>query len=222
MVVAEVQTAGRGRLDRSWWAPPGSSLLLSLLLRPSVLPLQAQRLTMVCSLAVCDAIAEVAGLQAQIKWPNDVLVAGRKVCGILTELDVLEQRLRYAIVGIGINVNVDFTGAPRLMTPATSLSSEAGRAVPRLGLLCALLASIERRYTSLCEGRSFHQEWAQRMATLGHTVHVTGATERWSGLAVAVDEDGALLVRGKDGGVRRVLAGDVTLSLLPDRSKTSV
>jgi BirA family biotin operon repressor/biotin-[acetyl-CoA-carboxylase] ligase len=211
VIVADEQTVGRGRLDRTWWAPPASSLLLSLLLRPGLPAQQAQRLTIICSLAVCDAISEVAGLQAHVKWPNDVLIGGRKVCGILTELDVLQVRIRYAVVGIGINVNVDFEDAPPLMVPATSLSIEAGRPVSRLDLLTSLCAGVERRYVALREGQSFHQEWAERMATLGEPVQVTGGGERWDGLAVGVDEDGALLVRGADGDVQRVLAGDVTL-----------
>jgi BirA family biotin operon repressor/biotin-[acetyl-CoA-carboxylase] ligase len=181
VVIADEQTAGRGRL------------------------------TMICSLAVCDAIAEVAGLRARVKWPNDVLIDERKVCGILTEMDLLGERVRYAIVGIGINVNVSFQDVPLLMTSATSLAAESGRPVSRLDLLVALLAGIERRYLALCEGQAFHQEWAKRMATLGHPVQVAGSAERWDGLAIGVDEDGALLVRGEDGCVRRVLAGDVTL-----------
>jgi BirA family biotin operon repressor/biotin-[acetyl-CoA-carboxylase] ligase len=215
VVIADQQTAGRGRLQRSWWAPPGSSVLLSLVLRPAS-PSQALRLTMVCSLAVCDAIAEVAGLQAAdlrvgVKWPNDVLIDEYKVCGILTEMDLLGERVRYAIVGIGINVNVSFQDAPPLMIPATSLATALGRPVSRLDLLVALLASIEHRYLALREGRAFHQEWAKQMATLGRPVQVIGSAERWDGLAVGVDEDGALLVRVEDGSVRRVLAGDVTL-----------
>ena len=220
-VVADEQTAGRGRLDRTWWAPPGSSLLLSLLLRPDLPAQQAQRLTMICSLAVCDAIAALAGLRAHVKWPNDVLIGGRKVCGILTELDVCQARIRYAIVGIGINVNVDLEDAPPLMVPATSLSIEAGRPVARLELLASLCASVERRYVALCEGQSFHQEWAARMATLGERVQVSGPCEQWDGLAVGVDEDGALLVRGADGDVRRVLAGDVTLRPTPHPPESS-
>ena len=216
VVLADEQTAGRGRLQRSWWAPPGSSLLFSILFRPPFTPLQAQRLTMTCSLAVCDVLLEVARVEATdlhvgVKWPNDVLIGGRKVCGILTELDVQEQNLCYAIVGIGINVNVDFRDAPPLIAPATSLSIETGRPISRLKVLVALLTGIERRYLALLEGQSFHREWAARMTTLGHHVQVGSLSEHWEGTAVGVDDDGALLVRAEDGSVRRVLAGDVTL-----------
>jgi len=211
VVLAEEQTAGRGRLKRSWWAPAGGSLLLSVLLRPGWPARQAQRLTMACSLAVCDAIDATADVQAQVKWPNDVLIEGRKVCGILTELDVAGELLETAVVGIGINVNVDFEGAPPLMAPATSLMLAAGRRVSRLDLLVALLSGIEQRYLAARAGRSFQTEWAERMATLGREVQVAGATGAWQGVAVDVDADGALLVRQQDGTVQRLLAGDVTL-----------
>lgn len=211
VVLAEEQTAGRGRLERSWWAPAGSSLLLSVLLQPGVPARHAQRLTMVCSLAVCEAIAVAAGVQAQVKWPNDVLFEGRKVCGILTELEVVGERLETAVVGIGINVNVDFEGSPPLMTPATSLMLAAGRRISRTELLVALLEGIEQRYVATRAGRSFQVEWAERMATLGQEVQVRGVGEVWQGMAVGVDPDGALLVRAGDGTTRRVLAGDVTL-----------
>jgi BirA family biotin operon repressor/biotin-[acetyl-CoA-carboxylase] ligase len=215
VVLADVQTAGRGRLQRSWWAPAGSSLLLSVLLRPGWPARHAQRLTMVCSLAVCEAIAVLAGVEARVKWPNDVLIEGRKVCGILAELDVGPglggETLQTAVVGIGINVNLEFEGAPKLMAPATSLMLAAGRAISREELLVALLVGVERRYVAVCQGWSYHREWAGRMATLGREVKVSGATETWRGVAVDVDADGALLVRTEEGAVRRVLAGDVTL-----------
>lgn len=211
VVLADEQTAGRGRLQRSWWAPSGTSLLLTLLLRPSLSPRQAHRLTMICSLAVCDAISQVASVQAQVKWPNDVLIGGRKVCGILTELELVGDSLAYALIGIGVNVNADLSLAPPLMAPATSLLAEAGQTVSRLDLLAALLLGIEGRYEALRAGQAFHLEWAARMATLGCHVQVSDGDEVWCGSAMRVDEDGALLVRLSDGSVRHILAGDVTL-----------
>ncbi len=211
VVLADEQTAGRGRLDRTWWAPRGACLLLTLLLRPTLPARQAGRLTMIVSLAVCDALAEVGGVQAQIKWPNDVLVGKRKICGILTELDLSGEMLNYALIGIGINVNVEFGDAPPLMAPATSVLVETGRRVSRLALLAALLSNLEARYEAFKVGASPHQEWTARMATLGQPVQAAGAAQAISGIAVGVDEDGALLIQAADGSVRRVLAGDVTL-----------
>jgi BirA family biotin operon repressor/biotin-[acetyl-CoA-carboxylase] ligase len=211
LVVADKQTAGRGRLQRAWWAPQGTSLLTTLVLRPDLAPRQAQRLTMICSLAICDAIEQLHGIDAAIKWPNDVLIRGKKVCGILTELGLLGSQLEYALVGMGINVNVDLDAAPPLMAPATSLLAEIGRPVSRLDLLVVLLSGIERRYRALRAGGSFHEEWSARLATIGEHVRVTSGEEQWYGLAAGVDEDGALLIRSADGALQRVLAGDVTL-----------
>jgi BirA family biotin operon repressor/biotin-[acetyl-CoA-carboxylase] ligase len=211
LVLADEQTAGRGRLERTWWAPAGTSLLMTLVLRPNLLPRQAQRLTVLCSLAVCDAIVRVCGIEARVKWPNDVLIDGKKVCGVLTELGLFGDRLEYALVGMGINVNLDLADAPPLMVPATSLLLEGGVPSSRLDLLVALLSGIERRYEALQAGVSFHEEWSARLVTIGQNVRARSGEEQWHGLATGVDEDGALLIRLEDGAVQRVLAGDVTL-----------
>ncbi len=213
LVIADEQTAGRGRLQRTWWAPPGTALLISLIFRPQLAPHQAQRLTMLCSLAICEAIVKTTGLAPAVKWPNDVLLRGRKVCGILTELGLEGQRLAYAVVGMGINVNVDFSGVGELARTATSLAQELGREVSRLELLRAILVGIEERYARLCAGESPHAEWAARLATLGQQVVVTTPNERMSGVAEGVDADGALLLRDDNGVLRRILAGDVTLQI---------
>jgi BirA family biotin operon repressor/biotin-[acetyl-CoA-carboxylase] ligase len=174
-------------------------------------------LTIICSLAVCDALAQVGGVQAQVKWPNDVLVGNGKICGILTELELAGDSLAYALIGIGINVNVDFSQAPPLMAPATSVLDQTGRSVSRLALLAALLANIEDRYAALQAGASFHKEWAARMVTLGQAVVASTGNgnslgqDSIQGTAVGVDEDGALMIQVSDGTVKRVLGGDVTL-----------
>jgi BirA family biotin operon repressor/biotin-[acetyl-CoA-carboxylase] ligase len=217
IAIADEQTAGRGRLHRTWWAARGTSLLFTLILRPRLAPRRAQRLTMVCSLAVCDAIEAVTGLVAQVKWPNDVLLRERKVCGILTELELSGQELDYALVGVGINVNTDLCGVP-LMIPATSLMAEVGHSVSRVELLNRVLASLEQRYEALQAGQSFHDEWAGRLATIGQDVVATAGRERWQGTALGVDQDGALLIRLADGSVQRIVAGDVTLRSGDERS----
>lgn len=211
LVIADEQTAGRGRLQRTWWAPPGTALLMSLIFRPNLAPYQAQRLTMFCSLAICDAITRTTGLEPAVKWPNDVLLCGRKVCGILTELGIEGPRLAYAVVGMGINVNVDFGEAGDLAHTATSLAQELGHEVSRLELLRAILVGIDERYARLRAGENPHAEWAARLATLGQRVVVTTPTEQWRGVAVGVDDDGALFLRDENGLLRRILAGDVTL-----------
>ncbi len=212
LVVADYQTAGRGRLQRNWVAPPGSSLLMSLLFRPDLPPFQAQRLTMICGLAVCDAVEAQTGLQMTLKWPNDVVVGGAKVGGILTEIEVMGEQLAYGIVGIGLNVGLDPSQLPTdLVVRATSLANEIGRPVPRLPLLWSFLQALEGRYFVLKSGYSPHVEWSEKLSTLGQRVTVSGGSEVLQGVAEGVDSNGALLVRLASGRLETVLAGDVTL-----------
>jgi len=215
LVIAEEQTAGKGRLGRRWLAPPGTSLLMSLLFRPHFLaPYQAQRLTMICSLAVVDAINKVTGLLAAIKWPNDIVVRGKKAGGILTELGATAERLDYAIVGLGLNVNLDFGAVEamgELVTTATSLSQELGQEVSRLALLWRILESVEGRYQRLAAGELPHDEWASRLVTLHNHIIVDTPQGVVQGWAEGVDADGALILRTRCGERQRVLAGDVTL-----------
>lgn len=223
LVIAEEQTAGRGRLGRRWLAPSGTSLLMSLLFRPYFLaPYQAQRLTMICSLAVVEAIEAVTGLTAAIKWPNDIMVRGKKAGGILTELGATGHRLDYAVVGLGLNVNLDFGAAMgELAATATSLSQELGREVSRRALLWRILENIESRYRRLQAGELPHDEWASRLVTLHHHVIADTSQGTIEGWAEGVDADGALIVRTKGDVYQRVLVGDVTLrsaSHLPSAS----
>jgi len=220
LVIAEEQTAGRGRLGRHWWAPPGSCLLLSLIFRPPLTPTQAQQLTMIAGLACAEAVEAQTGLRPGLKWPNDLVLEGRKLAGILTELEVVGEQLVFAVVGIGLNVNVDFRRQAmdsELQHTAIGLSQALGHPVDRLALLNELLVRLERRYELLRKGKSPHAEWAARLVTLGRVVRVTPSLalqreERvLEGRAVGVDEDGALLLRLADGHLERVLAGDVAL-----------
>jgi BirA family biotin operon repressor/biotin-[acetyl-CoA-carboxylase] ligase len=223
LAIADEQLAGRGRLDRTWIAPSGSSLLTSLLFRPTFLkPSLMQQLTMVCSLAAADAVTELTGLHPALKWPNDLLLDGKKLAGVLTELGfALESSsdktaaVAWAIVGIGLNVNLDFTSVaircdwPDLADSATSLAMVLGRRVSRLRLLRAYLEHVEVRYDALRAGHSPHREWASRLVTLGQHVTVESPDGVCQGVAEAVDEIGALKLRQSDGRVKRVLAGDL-------------
>jgi BirA family biotin operon repressor/biotin-[acetyl-CoA-carboxylase] ligase len=212
LVITDFQASGRGRLSRRWEAPPGSSLLMSLVFRPDLAPHQLQRLTMICSLAMADAIASVTGLSAGLKWPNDILLGEAKVGGILTEVGLTGERLDFCIVGIGLNVNLDAADLPAdLLVSATSLSLAAGGPVARLPLLQAFLQRVDARYVALRGGQSPHREWAERLVTLGHSVIVRSGGRTLEGMAEGVDRDGALTVRLVDGSLERVMAGDVTL-----------
>ncbi|MCD6290992.1 MAG: biotin--[acetyl-CoA-carboxylase] ligase [Anaerolineae bacterium] len=211
--LAEEQTAGRGRLGRSWWTPPGQALLCSILLRPAIPPRQAQQLTMVAAVAAAEAIEATCDTPTAIKWPNDLYVQGRKVGGILTETrlsirgDVLEQ----AVVGIGINVAVDFSSQPELQHTAISLHAAAGREVSRIALFTHLAERLERRYEELLAGRSCQDIWSSRLLWIGEEVKVITPEETVVGIAVGVEETtGALLVRTSDG-IKTFQAGDVVL-----------
>ncbi|HIQ02625.1 MAG TPA: biotin--[acetyl-CoA-carboxylase] ligase [Anaerolineales bacterium] len=215
VVVAEEQTAGRGRLGRRWLAPPSTCLLFSVLFRPNLPCPQIPRLTMLCSLAAADAIREVAGLEVGLKWPNDLIVASgsgwQKLAGVLTETGVVGERVAFAVVGVGINVNVSLETLPALAPDATSILAETGREVDRATLLATILAGVEARYEGLRAGESPHAEWAARLTTLGQRVTAMTSGGPVTGMAEGVDEDGTLLLRTPDGALHRLLAGDVTL-----------
>ncbi len=217
LAITDEQLAGRGRLKRRWIAPAGTSLLTSLLFRPTFLaPTQAQQLTMICSLAAADAVREVTGLRPALKWPNDLLLDGKKLAGILTELGFGGQ-LAWVVVGLGLNVNVDFASEalrndwPDLSDTATSLALSMRQPVSRLQLLQSYLAGVEARYDALRAGHSPHQEWVARLATLGQRVTISAPEAVYEGVAEGVDETGALLLRQTNGEAVRILTGDVTL-----------
>lgn len=222
IVIAGEQTTGRGRLGRSWIAPPHANLLCSILFRPDLQPRQVHRLTMLCSMAAADAIERLTDLSIALKWPNDLLIRShlsgaaspgwRKLAGILSEAGVAGADLAFVIVGMGINVNVPVSGLAELAADATSILAETGHQLSRAQLLVEILRVTERRYRALRQGENPSSEWSARLVTLGHQVQVTTAEGSLDGVAEAVDEDGALLLRTADGTLRRLLAGDVTLA----------
>lgn len=209
MVIADEQTMGRGRLGRQWLAPAGTSLLFSLIFRPDLEAARVQGLTMVCGLGIRQAIRELTSLPAQLKWPNDILVHGRKAGGILTEIGSTGQHLDYVVVGIGLNVNLDASLLP-VEFHATSISQELGQPVSRVQLLQQILWRIEERYVALCTGKWPLTEWANALETLGKWVEVHTIQGTWRGIAEAVDDEGALLLRLENGHVKRVLEGDIS------------
>ncbi|MBN1178373.1 MAG: biotin--[acetyl-CoA-carboxylase] ligase [Anaerolineae bacterium] len=218
LVVADEQTAGRGRMGRHWVAPAGTCLLCSILFRPHLPPARAGWLTMVCALAAADAVEDVAGLHVALKWPNDLVVTGwpwRKLAGVLTETSVQGAHVDSAVVGVGLNVNVPPEALPGLAPDATSILAESGRAVERERLLAVMLHGIERRYAQVCAGASPHVEWAGRLATLGRRVRAVTAQGTLNGVAEGVDESGALDLRTDDGRRVSLTAADVSLRLEP-------
>lgn len=211
VVVADEQTHGRGRLGRRWVAPAGSSLLLSVLFRHTMPVQRAAQLTMLVGLAALEGIEATLGIRADLKWPNDVLLGERKLGGILAELEPYDGYLRWAVVGLGLNVNADLSSHPEIGQAAISLREATGIEVDRGPLLLALLRALSRRYARLASGESPVEEWQSRLCTLGRRVTVEAGGERYSGTAEFVTPEGSLFVRQDDGTRREVLAGDVKL-----------
>ena len=208
VVIADEQTAGRGRLKRVWLSPKGN-ITLSIILYPSVVNLPS--LIMLSSLAVVHSIEAITGLKPQIKWPNDVLVNDRKVCGILIESSVRGDIVDYAIIGIGINVNLRPSDFSEIQSTATSLSAELGRDVSRLRVVRQLLAEMERLYLILRAGGAIYEEWRDSLMTLGRKIRVKSGKTIYKGVAESVDRDGSLLLRRSNGTLSRIVAGDATL-----------
>ncbi len=208
VVIADEQTAGRGRIKRVWLSPKGS-IALSVILYPSVADLPS--LIMLASLAVVHAIEAVTGLRSQIKWPNDVLVNGKKVCGILIESSVRRGIVDYAIIGMGVNVNLRLPDFPEILSIATSLSDELGGDVSRLRVIQRLLVEVERLYLALRAGGSIYEEWRDSLVTLGRKVRVKSGKTVYEGVAESVARDGSLLLRHSDGSLSKIVAGDATL-----------
>lgn len=206
VVFADAQTAGRGRFRRRWVTPPGESIAVSIIFRPS--GEQLPSLSQMGALAAAQAIEAVTGLSVALKWPNDLMVNGRKVGGVLVESD--EGGL--AILGIGINVALDPESYAETAA-ATSLALELGREVSRLGLLRRLLQELDRLYSELRSGGDLRTAWADRLRTLGQTIRVQTPTGVEEGLATAVDSHGALILRRRDGSQVKLLAGEVTMQL---------
>jgi BirA family biotin operon repressor/biotin-[acetyl-CoA-carboxylase] ligase len=214
LVLADSQTVGRGRMGRRWVSPPAKSLLFSLILRPSLPAQSAAQTTLLMSLAVANVLREKAGVDAEIKWPNDVLIRGKKVCGILVEMEGALDRLDFLVAGLGINVNQDDRDWPAELEPAAvSLRQETGRILDRAELLKELMNESERLYGRLLRGEfsALLQEWQAMSCMTGRQVRARLAGRDVLGMAIGLDPDGALQVRLDNGIIERIVAGDVEL-----------
>ena len=208
VIIADEQTAGKGRIKRVWLTPKGN-IALSVILYPSVAYLPS--LIMLASLAAIHSIEAATGLKSQVKWPNDVLINGKKVCGVLIESNVRGDIVDYAIIGIGVNVSLRLYDFPEIQPTATSLSDELGKEVSRLNVIRCLLVEIERLYLALLAGGSIYQEWRDSLVTLGRRVQVKWGETIYEGIAESVARDGSLLLHHSDGSLTKIVAGDVTL-----------
>ncbi|HIE31988.1 MAG TPA: biotin--[acetyl-CoA-carboxylase] ligase [Methanosarcinales archaeon] len=208
VIIAEKQLEGRGRMGRGWYSPPGG-IWFSMILKPKIPPDHVHRLTLVAGVAVAEVINEL-GLRAEIKWPNDILINEKKVCGILTEMEAELDVVNYVIVGIGIDANIDLNMLPPItMLQTTSLREELGEDVDRIVLIRNILESFERHYTAFVKGDfdSILKSWREHSTTIGRRVRIVTRFRAIEGEAVGIDHDGELIVELDDGTVEKEITG---------------
>ena len=215
IVISEEQLGGRGRLSRMFFSPKYKGIWFSVILRPKFLPQEAPKCTLLAAVAIAKAIDEATGIKVGIKWPNDILYNGKKIVGILTEMNAEMDCVNYIVIGMGINVNITSDEMPDdIKETATSLNQIAKKDISRLKLLTSILNNLEELYLAVQE-RGFapiFDEWRKYSITLNQHIKVIGVndSETFEGVAVDIDNDGALLVK-TNGQIKRVLAGDVSI-----------
>lgn len=213
VVVTEEQAAGRGRLSRGWYSPFGKGLWFSLILRPDFLPSEASKCTLMAAVALTKAFHKMGLVDAGIKWPNDILVNGRKLVGILTEMSGSMEEISYIVMGIGINVKTKQEELPEeIKHIATSLLME-GIDIERTEAFKIVLEELEHQYYEVLD-RGFEetlQEWRQLSVTLGQEIEVRTPGDTYEGIALDIDEDGNLLVKTMNGDIERIIAGDISI-----------
>ncbi len=210
LVVAEAQTAGRGRMGRQWVSPLAVGLYVSIILRPALPLEELPKITLTTAVAVVRAIRRATGLQTAIKWPNDIMLAGKKIGGILSEMATSRERLQFVVVGLGLNVNNPRISG-ELAALATSLAQESGRTFSRVRIVQTWLEEFETLYDGLLTQRfpDILKEWKELTITLGRQVTVRQGSREISGLALDVAPDGALMIKQANGKVVSLAAGEV-------------
>lgn len=213
LVAAEQQTSGKGRRGRSWESPAGSSIYMSILLRPDILPNQAPMLTLVMAQSVAEAIRIQTGEEALIKWPNDIVINGKKICGILTEMSTEIQWINHVVIGVGINVNTEYF-PEEIAKTATSLYLENGKRQQRSLLIAEVLKQFERYYSLFVNAgnlSAMQEEYNRLLVNCDREVKVLGPGREYTGQAIGINETGELLVRMEDGQIREIYAGEVSV-----------
>ena len=220
LVLAEEQTAGKGRMGRKWLSPPRANLLFSVLLRPPVHLEEVFQLTMVLALAAIAGVYKTCGLYPMIKWPNDLYASGKKLGGMLAEFSARGKCLDYVILGLGLNVNWN-PGREKLVGyPATSILSETGKKVSRQDLLVNILRTFESHYMDVLGGnlKRYYEKWNERSMLRGRRVELRTATERICGKAVRIERNGTLIVLDDQGQERKIVSGDVSVGEIEEES----
>jgi BirA family transcriptional regulator, biotin operon repressor / biotin---[acetyl-CoA-carboxylase] ligase len=212
VVIAETQTRGKGRMGRSWFSPPGLNLYLSVILKPKLPPAGMPRLTLVAAVALAETVQNFLPAPPSIKWPNDILVGGRKLAGILTESSCDSERVHFVVVGVGVNLNLPAELLPEeIRERATSLLILTQTHVDRTSFTIQLIQSLDRCYGELGD-KGFPRiarRWESFFALRGRRIEVSMADERLSGIARGIDADGALILEDDTGVLKRIIAGEV-------------
>jgi BirA family biotin operon repressor/biotin-[acetyl-CoA-carboxylase] ligase len=209
VVTAEIQNKGKGRLKRAWFSPKGG-LWLSIILRPELDPKDAGKLTLMAGCAVAQTLSKFH-VDARLKWPNDVLVSGKKICGILTEMRTQEDNIQYLILGIGINLNFYLEDLPEdIREHSTTLRHETDKSIDPRELMSILLGEVDGLYHTLKAGDSnkILNIWKDKSDTLGRRVRILTQQEDIEGTAEDVDDSGALILRTDDNEIKKIIAGD--------------
>ena len=213
LVVADLHTAGKGRRGRSWESPSGASIYMSILLRPEILPDQAPMLTLVMAQSVAEAVQELTGAEVGIKWPNDIVLNGKKICGILTEMSAEIDYINYVVIGVGVNVNTpDFPEA--LTKTATSLKIELGQSVKRSALIAAVMKRFEENYETFIRTgdlSGMQEQYNSLLVNRGRDVRVLEPGHEYNGHALGINRTGELLVEKEDGTTAEIFAGEVSV-----------
>lgn len=213
LIVAGQQNAGRGRRGRTWESPPGVSIYMSIVLRPEMAPVKAPMLTLVMALSAADSLKECTGLDVQIKWPNDIVLNGKKLVGILTEMSTEMDYINHVVIGVGINVNTERL-PEELKEKATSLRLETGRIIRRSEIIASIMKEFEKNYQLFIETQGLGQmqeKYNSLLINREKEVRILGVKEGYAAYTLGINEKGELLVRRDNGEIEAVLAGEVSV-----------
>jgi BirA family transcriptional regulator, biotin operon repressor / biotin---[acetyl-CoA-carboxylase] ligase len=215
VIIADEQTAGRGRLGRQWVSPKGKGIWMSIMLKPDILPADAPKLTIAAAYAVSKAVLRCCQLDARIKWPNDIVANGKKLCGILTEMSAEADEIKHVILGIGINANLEYEDfGTEIASIATSIRLEKGSAVSRKAIVASVLNELEEVYEVFSREGSIEpllEEYKNKSAVLGKEIRVISKKEEIIGLAIDISEEGHLVIKLGDGTIKEIMSGEVSV-----------
>lgn len=220
VIIAEEQNAGKGRMGRIWVSPKYANLLMSVIIRPEIHVEEIFALNMVMALAVTDAIKDIFGLNAKIKWPNDIYLNMKKLGGILTEISAKGREIDYAVVGLGLNVNWKPETVSEMRYPAICLSEEVGYEVSREKIISTILIKLELFYRMVSKGlaNKLLKLWSDRSILTGKTVEIDTGTGTVSGRVFGIDRRGSLIIESEEGNEQRVIFGDVSVKEITNES----